>query len=459
MKLCNFIKRGVVFIIGFLFLLAVYFFKERATFADPTLIITEMMRNHNGFAIQVERYGSFITQLLPLLGLKIGISLQGIVLLYSISIVLFNAVVVFFLLHWKSNTLLIGFISYLLLLTTDSFYWINSENYVGIAWLILAIGYIYNSYTSARNIIWVYVIGSLLLWLAIFSHPLVVFSFGYIVLYFLITKKIKLQTPYYLVWAFISILIIALKYYYSSQNWYDADKMNIAYTAHNIPHFFHLPSTLQFLHETPLHYVIYFLVLILTIICLIVQKKWQILILLIIYSVLYILLINATFIEVQPTFYMQCSWLVLGLFLGLPFSEFVLEKYDGKYMRAILGCVVLVKLLQITVSHKKFTVHKKWVEQKIDEQLKTNKRKKVIVNKHYPNDTVFNIWSVPYESLILSSMRNPDSACTIAILPNLPSAENSKKQNLFISVFREDIDTFLNREYIRLPLQTYVVEQ
>ncbi|MFI5196881.1 MAG: hypothetical protein ACHQD8_07305, partial [Chitinophagales bacterium] len=73
---------------GVLFVLGAIFYKERVLFADASFILFAII-NDNHFAIQVERYGSFITQLFPYLGQKLHLPLNTLMFLYGISFNLF----------------------------------------------------------------------------------------------------------------------------------------------------------------------------------------------------------------------------------------------------------------------------------------------------------------------------------------------------------------------------------
>jgi len=55
---------------GALFVLAILFYKERVLFADAAFIAFHII-NDKKLAIQENRYGSFITQVVPLFGQKL----------------------------------------------------------------------------------------------------------------------------------------------------------------------------------------------------------------------------------------------------------------------------------------------------------------------------------------------------------------------------------------------------
>src|SRR5688500_6624249 len=68
-------------------ILAIYFFKERVLFVDPGQQLFEMINEQN-FKVFVGRHSMMINQTIPLIGIKMGLSLKTLMILYSISFVI-----------------------------------------------------------------------------------------------------------------------------------------------------------------------------------------------------------------------------------------------------------------------------------------------------------------------------------------------------------------------------------
>src|SRR4051794_37162116 len=67
---------------------AVYYYKERMLFIDAPHVFFRVV-NDGRFHIEEHRYGSFITQLFPLIGAKLHLPLRPLLILYSASFYLF----------------------------------------------------------------------------------------------------------------------------------------------------------------------------------------------------------------------------------------------------------------------------------------------------------------------------------------------------------------------------------
>ncbi|MEY4281605.1 MAG: hypothetical protein RLZ39_1017, partial [Bacteroidota bacterium] len=85
LKHAAFISIGIL---SCLFLLSIYFYKERVIFMDASYILFQIM-NDGHHAIQENRYGSFITHIVPMLLAKFNFSAKAIIISYTLSFNLF----------------------------------------------------------------------------------------------------------------------------------------------------------------------------------------------------------------------------------------------------------------------------------------------------------------------------------------------------------------------------------
>src|SRR5688572_1150130 len=82
-----------LYLLGFLgyagaLILSLAFYEERTAFGDIAFHLFEIIRK-DGFAIQNHRFGAILTEVFPVVGLKLGLSLSAIMKLYSSGYVLF----------------------------------------------------------------------------------------------------------------------------------------------------------------------------------------------------------------------------------------------------------------------------------------------------------------------------------------------------------------------------------
>lgn len=156
---------------------ALYYWRERMLFADPSWISFTIL-NTGSLSIQEHRYGSFITQLAPLLGGWLHLPLKTVLLLYSVSFPLFHSAVAVLLLRWKQPLLALLLAFYLTLTISAGYYWTNNEVHQGAGWMLLFFGAVLHGQEAAWKPVPTYFLAVGLLFLALFSHPLLVLTTG-----------------------------------------------------------------------------------------------------------------------------------------------------------------------------------------------------------------------------------------------------------------------------------------
>jgi hypothetical protein len=154
---------------------AALFSMERVLFADASFILFRII-NSDSLQIQEHRFGSFITQGVPLLAARLQLPLATIVVLYSTSFTLFYLVVVLLLLYrFKEQELAILMGLYFLLFVSDTWFWMNNEVHQGIAWMFLF--FAITRWLGRKNSHWIirYPVFIILAILTLFTHPLISF--------------------------------------------------------------------------------------------------------------------------------------------------------------------------------------------------------------------------------------------------------------------------------------------
>ncbi len=107
--------------------LSLYFYLERSTFADNSYYLTEIIQ-HQTFCIQYGRYFAVLTQWLPVLAIKWHLSLQQIMWAFTINPILLHFVV-FLLIRWLTTEKWISYLYLFSLMLTahDAFFYTNDE--------------------------------------------------------------------------------------------------------------------------------------------------------------------------------------------------------------------------------------------------------------------------------------------------------------------------------------------
>ncbi|MBL7712453.1 MAG: hypothetical protein JNL13_08320 [Chitinophagaceae bacterium] len=197
-----------------------YFYIERMLFSDAAHIFTTIV-NTKSLSIIEHRLGSFITQMFPLLGVWLKLPLKALLFVYSVSFNIFFLVtgLVLYRLRQYGFVVLLGL--YLTACATETFYWSNNEVHQGISWMLLAFGYLFHSIETGKNKLRKWIPFTLLIFLALFSHPLVIIVTAYLFVFFLLDQAVLRPDRRALTLASVIALIILSKVYFSSTGFYD----------------------------------------------------------------------------------------------------------------------------------------------------------------------------------------------------------------------------------------------
>lgn len=159
-----------------LIIFSVLFFKERIIIFDPAFHLFSIVRTGD-FAIQNYRFGTFFTQCFPLIAVKAALPIKWVMIAYSVSFVILDAVL-FGLLLWALRQPVFAILLLLnsLLMVNETFYWIQSEIKQGLSFLIFYLGFVQSILTHGHAA-WHLPVHAFLLSLLAFIHPLIIFPF------------------------------------------------------------------------------------------------------------------------------------------------------------------------------------------------------------------------------------------------------------------------------------------
>lgn len=176
-----------VFTFSILLVLSILFYLERTVFLDISYHLFSILKDDD-FAIQNNRFGAFFTQLFPLIGSKLGFSLQTIAVLYSMSFVILP-LLTFLLTHlyFKNTKVSVAYLLFTIVMTTHTFYWIQSELPQAIAFLFILIALLDRAVlekTLSNKFVF---LSSVLLFLVCFTHPLILIIFTFVLCYYFVS--------------------------------------------------------------------------------------------------------------------------------------------------------------------------------------------------------------------------------------------------------------------------------
>lgn len=457
-----------------LFVFALLFYKERTITFDMSFQEIYLLITHK--LVLNLKVGAAIPQMVPLLLQHLKFSLKTILLVYSASYIvfyfLFFLTIAFVL---RQNAVALVFLLSTLLLVNDTFYWIQSELPQGLAWLLLYYAYIEKK--GCGEISRKPLLHFLLILFIQSFHPLLFFPILYVLL-FSVYKQYKFDLSRYVWPVGISITGFAIRIWISRFDQYESSKLNLTdmmrqlwpslhqfirniekdissnaiyvfvallFTSAVVIYFWKrqkpgpiiamvlagifliayltakklamlLPSVAMELHFAGSDYLIYWLVLGVTLVFLGLKKRFVPLALLVLFTFGYFLMICIEGHSADK-FYLENMMLPAGIFVLLPFVWLLVNipfRYRGLFIPLLLG-IIVTRLVFVFNSHSLYTSRLDWYQQRFIEMDKTGNQRLMLTDKNISMDTLVMTWASGYESLILSSIDGPTHSKSIVI--------------------------------------------
>lgn len=436
--------------------LAAVFFRERALFTDMAFQ-TVLMSTDGDFQIMVNRFGVVLVQALPLLAIKIGLPLQAVSLLYSVSFpLLFLGVYALIVRVWKQEELGLSLVTLLTLMVYDAFYWPSSEQQQGLAFLLLFFAF------AQRDLCFKGIGAMLAALIAVpvlaYYHPLICIPFYFLWAFFLLRQAEARNRRYLALGGYMAIVLVFKSLF--SGNWYDDDKFRIF--KENLvalfPDYFSLASHGQFVQWCLAHW--YFLPLLWLAVSgfYLHHRQWKPLLLMWLFGIGHLMLLHIASPEHPYRFYAEVNYLPLTLYAALPFWYDTAPAIRSQtWLVAGFALFLVLRIGAIGLHHRPWTQRLERLESILAEgRQNTGSSRHLVRETPALRDSLFITWSAPYETLLLSAMQHPDSAQTLLIRSDFGKFEREiKEPGWLLSDFGAKPDSTLNKRYFRLPEGRY----
>lgn len=447
--------RGVILALFIILLAAAVFFsEERILFLDASYILFRII-NLDEFQIQEYRYGSFITQMVPLYAARFGLPLNWIIILYSASFNLFYLIVISLLLfRYRNISLAILMSFYYLLFVSDTWFWTNNEVHQGIAWMFLFFGTVNylvrkESHPAIRLAAFI-----ILCFLSIFTHPLVIFPALFLWLFFLLQKEyINLSKLEIITHCTILLTICIIKFYLSaSGDSYDSGKLHA--TTHisfkKVIGVFSSPMIKMLIKETIRNYWLIPIIFITGLYFGIKQNRLKPVLLTIGFCMLYVIALGITFNDFI-SFYTESELMPLSIIAATPFTYYFLSRISSRQAILILIFIISVRLTYIALASGKFIERREWIDNTLMEMRERNLTKVIIYENPINQQKLFMNWGSPTESMIASALAgdNPQRTFLVAS-PDEAQRRITQDPKQIISCFELWHYNDLNNRYFRL---------
>jgi hypothetical protein len=196
---------------------------ERICFSDSASTLVQVI-NTKWFVIQLDRYPAFMTQILPLLGAKIGLSVKSLVYLYSINFAIVSAGF-YFLIRRFNQPIALMYTLFFASTLGPGFFFPHNELFVGHSIALFAIAYWLGARNKRVALLFVLCIA------AVFTHattiPLFVLALA------MLWHSNGLSHADWLRLAVTATFAITFKLLMLRYNWYDHEKFEQLFALQN----------------------------------------------------------------------------------------------------------------------------------------------------------------------------------------------------------------------------------
>ncbi|PCJ88412.1 MAG: hypothetical protein COA57_03290 [Flavobacteriales bacterium] len=439
-----------------------YFFLERTIFIDSACQIFNLIQAKT-FQVYAGRYGVVFSELIPLVAVHSGLQLKTILFVISIAPVLLYYFVFLLCSYFlKSDAAGLCIPLILILCVRDSFYLIGTEATQGLVYIMLFFAWLY--WKKRKNNMWHSIITLLLILLCVITHPVTLIPLFFVACYYAIeqgwTNWKNLVIPCTI--AVLSILKLIIGHT-TSHDGMHLSKVNADNAIQAIPDFFQMFAVNFFIRHTFIEsnrYLLWLILVVITACVLIYQRKYLKFTWMTCGIFVFFFISNMVYKDGEAGIMMDKALAPLSIFVGVPLMVEVLnEKYKKSYVVLfVLVVIVFLRIRDISLTGKTYTKRLAYIERVLDYTKQFPERKFVIERKNISEKHIKVPWAFAFETLLFSSIQNPDSSRTVYIVDDINAFEtNSQNKNLFLAApfWRDMRIDDLNLTYFNLPKEKY----
>ncbi len=438
--------------------LAAWFWQERTLMLDAAFQSYLFIASGHP-VVMVERFGAIGVQLLPLMGVKFGASLSTVLILYSVSIVLWHWILYTFCYHLLNDKrTATAILLFVILLSGDCFYWMQNELLQGISlsfvlWSLWLRWAVEKPTGSWRRVVRAS-ISVALATTVVYFHPLIVFPLGFMWCFWWLRQERVIQRTWLIRMAILFAVLFASKYVLRTPNFYDRG-MTGQYVRE-----FHF-SFHRLLHSQGLHdfwaHCSTSLLLFWPLFAFVIgfyswQKRWWMAALVLATNLAYLLLILQRYLEDDRWYIAESYYQALAVFLIMPLVWDVFPRLKASAWLPVAVVLILFRLFSIYQGHRPYTERLQYVRTLLDASRACEGRKIILPAEMVQRKTLLMNWGLPFETLQMSALESPDSLRILTIVDE-PSKAAILPRDSMVSFLMFPPRAFkdLPDRYYRLP--------
>lgn len=446
--------------------LSVYYATERIVFIDSAKYLFDLINNES--LLITGRAGGYPVLLLPLLCIKLKLSLYIVIVAFSLSYVLvFYLIFILIVYVLKADKAAWLFLFSLLLCTRDTFYYPATEVYLGMAYVCLFYAILFSEVIKYKFIS--YLLVALLVFICSITHPVLILLLIPVLLFKFFESENNLEKWVISAISISAFFLFSLKPFTSNNlNAIEGAGYKKAFSFFSyLPDVFSFPSANFFyihIWQSTSIYLMGLAAFVISILYYLFTKQfWKFSVIFISAAALWLLTV-IVYSEGESAMVLGKSFAPLAFIFSLPFFHDILfekKKWFNYSIMFLLSAVLFLKYRDIALIGK----HQKERINNLTENVNNARERgiyKAIVS--YENvvgkDNLIH-WAYSIESVLISSFDEAEQSVSIFIEDKKRmslSEEILKSKNTFLYIQSEITLPLekLNSHYFRLPEKEYV---
>ena len=447
---------GLLFF-GSLFILAWILFKERMLNFDPAFFSFRIIFEKN-YDVELGRWGSVFSQALPLWCLKAGCSLETFLRVYSVSFIL-----IYYLVFLIISLVLKNLQAAIILMLTlclgfrHSFYYSTAELYQGLAISVLVLALVFpeNGFSSKRKMLLSYGISFILVFVLSYYHQILVFPLLFIFIYHLISQK-RYTDKYLLGIIAFTVLWFFIRIKFLTETAYEKDKIpEIGTLLGQLGSFTEMPSYKYFIDFAGKYLIPLLILNLVALAGMLYKRKWLLAFFYCLFNLGFIYLNIVTYAKGESPLMYENYLTILGLFCALPVSWLLVGIKRPKIALLLAVIILAINLREIYACRIPFSDRVDYLKRVTTFGRSFQNKKYIVDYRCFPWKYGWVSWSMPFETLLYSSLESPDSAITVCVAEPISQYDSiASWKNIFIGPSWSPVwfwTNELDHNYFNLP--------
>lgn len=404
---------------GILLLYSLVFYKDRMLHFDSAYYAFNMLYDSD-FYIAHGRTISYASQLLPLLVIKLGGSLQTFLIVYSLSfMLLFYGIFLWIVYGFKNIEGGIFLALSVSLMIRYKFYAAISEVYFSLALAALLIAWLTKNDLHFQH--WKawqqFLVTAALILLLTTGHPIIVLPVISFLVFDLFYHRCWKEVYH---WATIGLTTILFYFRFrsiqSSEGSYESNRLQeilTQLTEWQTLFELNIWTILKWYFET--QYALPVVLFLLLLGVLVYQKHWWSALILLLSSLGIVLVVMLSFAYVNGKIYAMIDGYIglLGIIFSIPILYVVLHSKYYFWSISLITFLLIFNLHRIYGVRDFFQQREAYLTEMVEQNAQPNKRKLVLRMQDFLWNKFWFHWSLPYETILLTSLEDPHQAATI----------------------------------------------